>query len=431
MRRAIGSIAALLVVVAACNVYNPSGEGSPTSAQDWIDQGNAQLRALEFEDAKTSFGHVLAKDSGNTAAWIGYTKAVSGQSLDLSLLLREGINAQNEGRKPLWDMPWRGKDSAYQSIQPLWSVFETWSRLDSLGTAPMPEAQKTEKGLLTLAHSMLALWDFNNDGRVDSLHGDATAWLLFDSKAVDGGFKPSLDLVSFADTNDTSGKVDVAKIENFNTLIERSGSDFSSIMELAATDTAMEAMFSSVKDQSPEAITMYKVSDGIDDDMDGCADEEVLDSLDNDGDGLVDEDSRAGYRLTESSRDAKAGVPALRFLPDDIRNDRLADSKGKGLPAGSSPQDTIWTYGDRLGHTTTFAPMWAPSNERYPTLHWETTCKSGVCIGSLEDVANRILVNDAIRRVPAGVERAAEGCRLLGGCWCKQLEDVYGMEVAR
>lgn len=434
MRRAIGSIGVLLLALSACNVYNPSGEGSPESAQDWIDQGNAQLRALEFEDAKASFGHALAKDSGNTAAWIGYAKATSGDSLDLSLLLREAIDAQNEGRKPLWDMPWRGKDSAYRSLLPLWRVFETWSRLDSLGKAHMPDDQKTEKGMLTLAHSMLALWDFDGNGRIDSLHGDATAWLLFDTAAIKGGFKPSLELVTFntdADGNvDTTGNVDTKKVGNFNALLDRSGSDFSAIMDLAATDTAMEAMFSAVKDQNPEAITMYKVSDSIDDDMDGCVDEEILDSLDNDGDGLIDEDSRAGFRLTTTTKQAGKDVRAIRLVPDGIRDDRLADSTGKGLPARSARQDTIWKYGDTQGHTTVFAPMWDPKDSRYGTLHWETSCKDGICQGSLKEVANRLLVNDAIRAVPPGRKRAEKGCRLLGGCWCKQLEDVYNYTPA-
>ena len=35
-------------------------------------------------------------------------------------------------------------------------------------------------------------------------------------------------------------------------------------------------------------IGFYKVGDGIDNDGDGCVDEEILDGIDNDGDGLIE-----------------------------------------------------------------------------------------------------------------------------------------------
>jgi hypothetical protein len=39
-------------------------------------------------------------------------------------------------------------------------------------------------------------------------------------------------------------------------------------------------------------VVIYKVFDKVDNDGDGCIDEELLDGIDNDGDGKVDEDSR-------------------------------------------------------------------------------------------------------------------------------------------
>jgi hypothetical protein len=41
-------------------------------------------------------------------------------------------------------------------------------------------------------------------------------------------------------------------------------------------------------------INRYWYNDGIDNDGNGGADEEIIDGLDNDGDGLIDEDSRDG-----------------------------------------------------------------------------------------------------------------------------------------
>ena len=41
-----------------------------------------------------------------------------------------------------------------------------------------------------------------------------------------------------------------------------------------------------------EAVSFYLIGDRMDNDGDGCVDEEILDGEDNDNDGLVDEDLR-------------------------------------------------------------------------------------------------------------------------------------------
>lgn len=419
------AVAALVLLQVSCNLYNPSGEGDPESNEDWIEQGNAQLRTLRFTDAQESFGRVLAGDSGNTAAWLGYAKAVSGQSLDVSLLLQESLDAQKEGRKPFWDISCQEKDSAYRSILPTWNVLARWKRLDSLGRATMPTTQVAEYGLLSLARSMLGFWDYNADGRIDSAGGDRTAWLLFRSDNVEGGFKPELGLVEFT-LGDTTGKLDTAQVTDFNAMLDRSKSDVSVLLALAGKDTATDAVYGSIRGQSPEAIGMYRVSDLADNDLDGCLDEEILDSLDNDGDGLVDEDARAGYRLTTSKTEAAPGVPALRFLPDGTRDDRLSDSLGDGR-ASPEGHDQLWRYGNREGRIEVFAPLWDTSQSDQTALHWKGSCATsdGICTGSLAQISNRLAVNAAIRSVPPGQARAVEGCRILGGCWCLQLREFY------
>lgn len=417
-----------LLLVAACNIYNPSGKGDPETTRDWIDQGNAQLRSLEFPQAQASFGHVLASDSGNTAAWIGYTKAVAGQHLDVSLLLREIVEANRQDRKPLWDMSCQRKDSAFRSIAPVWVVYHRWERLDSLGRAKMPTDQKTELGLLTIAHTMLALWDVNGDGRIDSLQGDGIAWTLFDTKNTEGGFKPRLENVEFS--VDTTGTVDQDAVTEYNALLSRSATDIAAVKALAGLDPSMGTLYASLGEQNPDALAMYLVSDGTDNDLDGCADEEVQDSLDNDGDGLVDEDARAGYVL-KSTRAPIPGTLALRAAADGIRGDRLADATGKG-GVGSDSASTL-VYGDTLGHLLVFAPLWDSTRTRHPELRWNTTCPAdgGPCAGSLREIGNRLAVSDSLREVAPGLPRAQAGCALLGGCWCKQLADIHGTGVSR
>ncbi len=49
------------------------------------------------------------------------------------------------------------------------------------------------------------------------------------------------------------------------------------------------------------SISFYKLGDGIDNDGDGCVDEEILDGKDNDGDGLIDEDLRLVPLITNEN----------------------------------------------------------------------------------------------------------------------------------
>lgn len=410
---------AFLLILAGCNLYNPSGKGTPDSDQDWIDQGEAQLRDQEFEAARASFGRVLAHDSSRTEAWIGYGKAVAAQNLDMSLLLREVLESQREGRKPLWDTSFSlaRKDSAYRGLIPVHRVLETWARLDSTGRATMPPRNRLERGLIAIAHSMLMLWDSNQDGRIDAT-GDALSISLFSKVgAVDTtgmGFIPLLtpDQFTARDRNgnpDTTGAYDTLKVREYNALLERTDAEFRTIASIASGDTAMSAIYAGISGQNPQAIGMFEVANVVDDDLDGCADEEIIDYRDNDGDGLVDEDTRAGYVNPVATR---AGDLAQISQSDGVRFDRLADPRsGKGL--GGHDSTITLRLGDAYGHLEVFRPLWSPSHPEHAQLAWKI----------LEPDARAILA-ERLRAIPSGKARATEGCKVLGGCWCKVLRDV-------
>lgn len=423
--------------IGACNVFNPSGEADPTTAQEWIDQGEAQLRDLDFAGAEASFGHVLSEDSGSAAAWNGYVKAVSGRTLDLGLLLREALEAEREHRKPLWDVSLVRKDSIYATILPTWRAFEAWARLASEGRTVLPATRRTERGLVLLAHSMLALWDSDRDGRITA-SGDVLSIRLFStlsSKDSSGlGFKPLVDAALFGRTladgsQDPSGATDSVRIADFDTLLRTVDREFAIIDTISREDTTLTAITSSIASQNPGAIGFFAVSNRLDDDMDGCADEEILDGLDNDGDILVDEDSRAGYVVPGAGQ----GDLAQACASDSIRGDRLADpSTGRGLP-GADSLGTL-RYGDSRGHIEVFRPSWDITHGRYPQLRWKYTCDWGSDVaaelgtscqsGALMDPATRVAIARYLSATRGGRTRAEVGCSLLGGCWCRVLAEV-------
>ena len=71
-------------------------------------------------------------------------------------------------------------------------------------------------------------------------------------------------------------------------------------------------------------VVIYKVFDGMDNDGDGCIDEELLDGIDNDGDGRADEDSRGA---------PDPGNAKFRVGPDGADNN-LDGSAGRGRRKG-------------------------------------------------------------------------------------------------
>lgn len=74
--------------------------------------------------------------------------------------------------------------------------------------------------------------------------------------------------------------------------------------EKAPGDTTSEVSEDELQtaiDEAGGTIVFYKLADGIDNDGDGCADEEVYDQKDNDGDGIIDEDLRAGSFIDQTS----------------------------------------------------------------------------------------------------------------------------------
>lgn len=424
-------LAVALAALGGCNLYNPSGNGDPDNDQEWIDQGEAQLRDLDFVGAQQSFGKVLARDSSSTAAWVGYGKAVAARNLDMSLLLREALESQRENRKPLWDTSFTlaQKDSAYRGLAPVRQVLETWARLDSQGRASMPPRNRLERGVIAIAHSMLSLWDSNNDGRI-SKPGDDLAVALFgnlSAKDTTGlGFVPFLQSNQFTlkpdGTPDTTGKMDSAKVREYNALLSRTDTEFRTIANLAAQDTTMAAIYSGISGQNPQALSMFEVANVEDDDMDGCADEEIIDYRDNDGDGLIDEDTRAGHvNPLASARGDLAQVSQT----DGVRGDRLANPRtGKGLPgvdsAGTLRLGVPVKPTDAFALLEIFRPMWDATHPAYPVLKWKWK------IPNKEPMppAERAALTERLKAIPSGAERAAVGCAELGGCWCKVQRDV-------
>jgi hypothetical protein len=114
-------------------------------------------------------------------------------------------------------------------------------------------------------------------------------------------------------------------------------------------------------------VVIYKVQDRLDNDGDGCADEELLDGIDNDGDGKVDEDSRG--------------------IPDTLENPRFYAHLEGGDNNRDSAVDEDAEQAFHLRYAASFQPPALLLNpERRGQIFWKDSS------GTLVDSRRKILI---------------------------------------
>lgn len=452
----------LLVVVLltcglqACNLFNPSGEGTPDNVAGWIAEGDKQLIAKDYPKAVAAYRHALDLDGKNDAAWDGWLEARAGvaqQSTGITLadLLIETRKIGNGSAKPFWSLPLEAQDRFYRYMGLLDDSYSQCLR--ELGIKSFAdEVRRQSHTSVKAAYTLLRLCDYDLDGR---LTPSDTA-VIHVCRDTPGGIETGIDVGSLTavrllqllqDTGAaSSGTPDAAKVAQLNALTASSDSLLAQVDLLAQDDPRWTLLQEFLADKGREMV-FFAVSDALDNDGDGCADEEVADGLDNDGDGLVDEDARLGYRDTLGSFQG-AGALALRTTEDAVAVSRLvgADAVTGSLRAGRNPLAS-----DTAGLHYVAQPLWSrypgllpravpyvdSSHADYADRHWkvrvewtaatlDTLFLSGAVPtrGEASDAGGARLSHSqlvdirlAVLGISDPVRRATAGRRLVGGCW--------------
>jgi hypothetical protein len=339
-------------VLAACNVFNPSGEGEAGSSMDaQLTDGENFFRMQDYKSAYETFEAAIASDSTNSMAYYGYSKSIMRYwQVNVSTLLTEVSKAQDKSGIPFitaddWTVTrylqatsrvkkslgsltdrdtltrWynysldpNGKAAASDPkaairiafIQDYWAKAELgYKGYHKKSEFPLSDLKMgyqkvvADFGFVELIYAVTHLRDLNGDNTIDS--SDNLLKIL--TFSTTGGFKVE-NLESIVDSLDTPEKK-----AQFNTLIQNVAGGLASagnVLDLlgpslggqvSGSDTAnlsqsvtqnMDSVITSLGD----AITFYQFGDERDNDGDGCVDEEIADGKDNDGDGLTDEDAR-------------------------------------------------------------------------------------------------------------------------------------------
>ena len=351
LRKTLGiAIVASVFSIAGCNLFNPDGEGdggtvNPTSA------GDEYIRRGEYAKALAAFDRAIRRDSTNSYAYVGYATAATLlyqldhvgilndmqataedpenfaflQHEDSLLTLR--LQAAASVRRVLGRLTDRDtltrwfnylsdstseearQDTAYERRR---LFIEDYLVKADLGLAgyrkrsqfPLTDFRQPYTFIILdytafdLLYTITRLYDFDRNDTIDQRDA-LMKKLKFGSKAG-GGF--GIDsLSSIADDLEN----DSAAAGNMNALIAGmqdglvSSSQLAGLVGGSASDDSsggsdeeqsenIDATIASMGD----AIMFYQFGDKLDNDGDGCVDEEILDDVDNDLDGYVDEDAR-------------------------------------------------------------------------------------------------------------------------------------------
>ncbi len=410
----------LTLGLVSCNIYNPSGEGSipGDDADGFILQGERNLRDREFDSAQANFSKALAIDSTRSLAWHGLGKSYTGNlPMDSILTAFQKLTKNTDSvTNPFSSSSWSLLRQIFRPMGRMTSTYGEFIRRDSLHLTDSVISSDgdlinyTVGKTVLLAISMRVILPSNADS-TDSLLLDTTSTLAqlsqklnsvlnVDSLTKGDATSLAASLASIAiDTStvcDSSGTcttqytVNDTAVEALNGKIASLTTDLTDLQSAASTlgyetdttDTSSSSaeLVSQAQDfvkSNPASVNLVRFNDRLDNNVNGCVDEDVNDGHDGAGDGFPSD-----YRLgvIDSQTTPVAGQLAMSFVNDSIDDSRLVDLSrsdsllnGQYLNRGVKGTGTSapLVYGDAAGHLEVFRKYWDSTGTEYAEKHWK------------------------------------------------------------
>ena len=370
-----GALLAIALAVGGCNLFNPGGEGDAGNVNPTA-EGDEFIRRGEYAKALAAYDRAIRQDSTNSQAYVGYATAATllyklnhlGILNDMKetaddpttfaflahpdsvLTLR--LQAASRVRLVLGRLTDRDtltrwynyltdstsedarNDTAYATRRLFIENYLVKADLDSAGYRkrnrfPLTDFRQPYSNIVLdytafdLLYTITRLYDLDRNDTIDNRDA-LMKKLQFGSG---NGFSiDSLSTIAGDLENDT------AAAGNLNALIAGMQSGLLGTSQLAqliappssegggSTEEEQSANIDSAIASIGDAILFYQFGDKLDNDGDGCIDEEILDEKDNDFDGFVDEDARV--------------IPADK--PDLVDNDRNGKTDPFFIPTNTN-----------------------------------------------------------------------------------------------
>jgi hypothetical protein len=152
-----------------CNLFNPSGDGTPDNVPGWIAEGDKHLAAKDYPAAQQAYWQAIALERKNDLAWSGWLEARAGIAQDstgisLAALL---IETRKLGGPtiPFLDLPIEDLDRFYRYLGTLHNAYKVCLRGLEDTVFADPIRQKSYTTVRT-AHAFLVVCDRDLNGRL-------------------------------------------------------------------------------------------------------------------------------------------------------------------------------------------------------------------------------------------------------------------------
>lgn len=312
------------LLLPGCNIFQAGAGIEPESADEHILEGQILLRKAKYSEARSHFDRALAKDSTKSEAYYGAAKCtLLVHRINMFKLVQTFTNGSGQSI-PFLSEPDSVKDLIFVANRGINLYLGLLADREVAGNGRSDGKISLRRfagdyAVASAIEAVLALADFNSDGRINKDDNLLSGIIDFTDPT-----KLSPDSIM---ANLAALQNDTAKIQSLNALLDKSEELLAKsgnaidlflggVIGKADTTTcapadsncikAKEALGGDKEKVDDSAVTqvkkfiqdagstvvIYKVYDGVDNDGDGCADEELLDGIDNDGDGRTDEDSR-------------------------------------------------------------------------------------------------------------------------------------------
>ena len=295
--------------IAGCNIFNPTESINikDSDAEALTYEGYKHIRSNEYSEAEHYFSKAIAADSNYSQAWFGLMKAKLNRMLNSTqetnvFSLLAYVNASRESKVPFSGMSDQVAAQLQETIDSVNVIANAFIARDKAGKTDSVITYKTfSEGymVLQMMKTMLVLRKTTQGMNGCSLNKNDEnscdmASVLNNIKNEPAEAVEAFDAVfkTCEESPESMTKMFDSYLQGFGDLKEESQKKAVSSMCGALAQETEDAKDD--EDQQTKTLNIiigqFGYSDILDDDGDGCVDEELYDGEDNDGDGEIDED---------------------------------------------------------------------------------------------------------------------------------------------
>lgn len=406
-------IAASTALLASCNIFNPTGDGdAPSSTGSYQQEAYKLYRKAKYDEALKYFDKAIKNDSTNSEAYLGAAKAKLAMNKVNAFTILKHVKEFGE-LVPFMDLSGRELERYDEGISGAMVYIDELRRRDSI-TVNEGESlsdRKLRYESVAAGHSLLRI-----AAPLVRFRASTAEWgdvLKKDDKG---------DLAIALGTVYENAVKDISAATSFNGSLKDLSNNFTNIVDDVVDNLSKSLNLSKFTDDDEEEKTpaeivtivkentgtlkdqvlFYAIGDKMDNDGDGCVDEEIQDNRDNDGDGLIDEDVRVTDVTRQGYNEDSTGYNIVfTVAPDGIDHDM------DGIIDGEA----------ELNYAI-------PAEERAEKKNYKLLFAAAKDYEVSSDKAQRIKVMNDID--PDNIQYDLEWRKkYVGGCWVNYTEEMF------